>query len=52
MRIRVIEDLPNAITPAVTEHTLHWDSCPHCGKDVEPIVPVATLGQRLVALTS
>jgi transposase len=55
-RTRVIEDIPEEITPVVTEHTLHRDYCPNCKKDVEPVVteamPGATLGNRIVGLTS
>jgi hypothetical protein len=55
-RTRIIEDIPEEITPVVTEHTLHRDYCPHCKKDVEPVVvealPGATLGHSIVALTS
>ena len=55
-RTRVIEDIPEEITPVVTEHTLHRDYCPNCKKDVEPVVsealPGATLGHHLVGLTS
>ena len=55
-RTRIIEDIPEEITPVVTEHTLHRDYCPHCKKDVEPVVvealPGAILGHHIVALTS
>jgi hypothetical protein len=55
-RTRIIEDIPQEITPVVTEHTIHRDYCPHCKKDVEPVVPDAmpgaTLGHSVVALTS
>ena len=55
-RTRIIEDIPEDIHPEVTEHTIHRDYCPHCKKDVEPVVaeamPGATLGHRLVALTA
>lgn len=54
-RTRIIEDIPESIEPVVTEHTIHRDYCPHCKKDVEPVVPdampKATLGHRLIALT-
>lgn len=55
-RTRIIEDIPEEITPVVTEHTIHRDYCPHCKKDVELVVPEAmpgaTLGHHVVALTS
>lgn len=55
-RTRIIEDIPENITPVVTEHTLHRDYCPNCKKDVEPVVtdamPGATLGHSVVSLTS
>lgn len=55
-RTRIIEDIPQIIEPVVTEHTIHRDYCSHCKKHVEPVVPdampKATLGHRVVALTS
>jgi len=55
-RKRIIEDIPEQITPVVTEHTIHRDYCPSCKKHVEPVVPDAmpnaTLGHNLVALSS
>lgn len=55
-RTRIIEDIPAIIEPVVTEHTIHRDYCSHCKKHVEPVVPdampKATLGHRVVALTS
>ena len=55
-RTRIIEDIPEVIEPVVTEHTIHRDYCSHCKKHVEPVVPdampKATLGHRVVALTS
>lgn len=55
-RTRLIEDIPQDITPVVTEHTLHRDYCPQCRKHVEPVVPDAmpnaTLGHHVVALSS
>jgi transposase len=55
-RTRVVEDIPQDITPVVTEHTIHRDYCPNCGKHVEPVVPDAmpnaTLGHHVVALSS
>jgi transposase-like protein len=55
-RKRIIEDLPEQITPIVTEHTVHRDYCPNCRKHVEPVVPDAmpnaTLGHNVIALSS
>ena len=55
-RTRLIEDIPEYITPVVTEHTIHRDYCPGCKKHVEPVVPDAmpnaTLGHHVIALSS
>lgn len=55
-RQRIIEDIPQQITPVVTEHTVHRDYCPSCKKHVEPVVadamPNATLGHNVMALSS
>ena len=55
-RKRIIEDIPEQITPVVTEHTLHRDYCPRCRKHVEPVVPDAlpnaTMGHHVMALSS
>lgn len=55
-RTRITEDIPEAITPIVTEHTIHRDWCQHCQKAVEPIVtealPGATLGNRTLVLSA
>ena len=55
-RRRIIEDIPEQITPVVTEHTVHRDYCPSCKKHVEPVVadamPSATLGHHVMALSS
>jgi len=55
-RTRIVEDIPQEITPVVTEHTIHRDYCPNCKKHVEPVVPDAmpnaTLGHHVVALSS
>ncbi len=55
-RTRITEDIPEKITPVVTEHTIHRDWCPHCQKAVEPIVtaalPGATLGNRTLVLSA
>lgn len=55
-RTRLVEDIPEKITPVVTEHTIHRDYCPNCKKHVEPVVPDAmpnaTLGHHVIALSS
>lgn len=55
-RTRVIQDIPQQITPEVSEHTIHRDYCPVCRKHVEPVVPEAmpnaTLGHHVIALSS
>ena len=55
-RTRIIEDIPEQITPVVTEHIIHRDYCKHCQKHVEPVVadamPQAMLGHHVVALSS
>lgn len=56
VRPRVIEDIPEAIQPEVTEHIIHRDYCPRCKKLVEPVVDAAlekaTIGNRLLSLTA
>ena len=55
-RKRYTEDIPETITPEVTEHTIHQDFCPKCRKVVEPVVPDAmpgaTIGHRAVVLSA
>lgn len=55
-RRRVIEDIPEAITPVVTEHTIPRYWCPNCRTNVEPPVPDALpgsqIGLRVVALSA
>jgi transposase len=55
-RTRYIEDIPQGIRPVVTEHVIHRDWCPHCKKQVEPVVsaalPGAMLGNRTLVLSS
>jgi len=55
-RTRTLEDILEDLKTVVTEHTLHRDYCPACKKHVEPVVPDAlpraSLGHRMVALTS
>jgi hypothetical protein len=55
-RPRITEDIPEQITPVVTEHTIHRDWCPRCQKAVEPVVtealPGATLGHRTLVLSA
>ena len=54
-RTRLIEEIPQDITPVVTRHTIHRDYCPNCKKHVEPAVPDAmpnaTPGHHAVALS-
>jgi transposase len=47
VRKRLIEDIPENITPVVTEHTIHRDWCPKCKKSVEPVVPDALPGSQI-----
>lgn len=55
-RTRLVEDIPDDLTPEVTEHTIHRDWCACCKKQVEPQVPDAlpgcTLGNRTVTLSA
>ena len=55
-RTRLTEDIPQNITPVVTEHTIHRDWCPHCKKSVEPVVPDALpnsqIGNRVLTLSA
>jgi transposase len=55
-RTRVTEDILEAITPVVTEHTIHRDWCPRCQKAVEPVVtealPGATFGNWTLVLSA
>lgn len=55
-RKRYTEDIPETITPEVTEHVIHQDFCPKCRKVVEPVVPDAmpgaTIGHRTVVLSA
>lgn len=55
-RSRIIEDIPAAIQPDVTEHIIHRDYCPACQKQVEPKIdaalPKAAIGHRLLVLTA
>jgi transposase len=55
-RTRIIEDIPEDITPVATEHTIHRDWCPHCKKLVEPVVPDALpnnqIGNRVLTLSA
>ena len=55
-RTRIVEDIPEDLTPEVTEHTIHRDWCPCCQKPVEPQIPDAlpngTLGNRTVTLSA
>jgi hypothetical protein len=55
-RTRYTEDIPVAITPVVTEHTIHRDWCPQCQRRVEPklpdVLPGATIGNRVLVLSA
>ena len=55
-RTRLIEDIPENITPVVTEHTIRRYWCPKCGETVEPVVadalPGSTLGLRVLVLSA
>ena len=55
-RTRITEDIPEQITPVVSEHTIHRDWCPRCQKAVVPVVtaalPGATVGNRTVVLSA
>jgi transposase len=55
-RTRIVEDIPDDLTPEVTEHTIHRDWCPCCKTQVEPKPPDAlsncTLGNRAVVLSA
>jgi transposase len=55
-RTRIVEDIPDDLTPETTEHTIHRDWCPGCKKQVEPRVPDAlpncVLGNRTVTLAA
>jgi hypothetical protein len=56
VRTRITEDIPDHITPVVTEHTIRRDWCARCQKAVEPVVtaalPGATLGNRTLVLSA
>lgn len=55
-RTRIIEDIPEHITPVVTQHTIHRYYCKTCRKAVEPTVtdalPGAQIGLRVVVLAA
>ena len=55
-RCRIIEDIPEDITPVVTEHTIRRYWCSRCQQTVEPTVPDAlpgsTLGLRVLVLSA
>jgi transposase len=55
-RTRIIEDIPEHITPVVTRHTIHRYYCKTCRKAVEPTVtdalPGAQIGLRVVVLAA
>lgn len=55
-RTRIIEDIPEDITPVVTQHTIHRYYCKTCRQTVEPTVtdalPGAQIGLRVVVLAA
>jgi transposase len=55
-RTRIIEDIPDDLTPEAVEHTIHRDWCPTCRHQVEAKLPDAlpqcTLGNRTLALAA
>jgi len=55
-RTRIVEDIPENITPVVTQYTIHRDWCPHCRKRVEPKVvdalPGAQIGNHVLVLSA
>jgi len=55
-RTRIVEDIPENITPVVTQYTIHRDWCPQCRRRVEPTVadalPGAQIGNRVLVLSS
>jgi hypothetical protein len=55
-RKRFLEDIPDAIKPESTEHTIQQDYCPKCRKVVAPVVadamPGATIGHHAVVLSA
>jgi len=55
-RTRVIEDIPENVTPVVTEHTIPRYWCPNCHNTVEPIVadalPGSMIGLRVLVLSA
>ena len=56
MRTRIIEDIPDNITPIVTQYTIHRDWCPQCRRRVEPPVvdalPSAQIGNHVLVLSA
>jgi hypothetical protein len=55
-RKRFLEDIPDAIQPEITGHTIPQEGCPKCRKVVVPVVPDAmpgaTIGHRTVMLSA
>jgi hypothetical protein len=55
-RTRIVEDIPENITPVVTQYTIHRDWCPPCRQRVEPKVadalPGAQVGNYVVVLSA
>jgi transposase len=55
-RTRIVEDIPENITPVVTQYTIHRDWCPQCCQRVEPKVadalPGAQIGNHVLVLSA
>jgi transposase len=55
-RTRIVEDIPENITPVVTQYTIHRDWCPQCRQRVEPKVadalPGAQVGNHVLVLSA
>jgi transposase len=55
-RTRIVEDIPENISPVVTQYTIHRDWCPQCRQRIEPKVPDALpgaqIGNHVVALSA
>ena len=55
-RTRIVEDIPENITPVVTQYTIQRDWCPQCRLRVEPTVadalPGAQVGNHVLVLSA
>jgi transposase len=55
-RTRIVEDIPESITPVVTQYTIHRDWCPQCRKRVESTaadaLPGAQIGNNVLVLSA